>query len=317
MNLNIVYSSDNNYAQHVGVSLISLFENNKQFNKINVYIIENKINILNKKNLIYICNKYNRSIEFIKFSEFSNKLNLNIGNSISISSYARLFLSSVIDTSIEKILYLDSDSIINDSLAGLWNLDINDYYVAGVCDTVSDDTKLRINLDIDTPYINAGMLLINLKKWREEEIEKKFLEFIALNKGQVFHHDQGTINGVLNQKFLLLHPKYNSMATFFTMTRKEIMKYYGLKNYYNSKELDEAVNNPVFIHFTPAFVNRPWIKGCKHPLSYLYHKYLKMTPWKDIGLNKDNRSKGEKIVAFIFNNLPFKIANSLTNLIFK
>ena len=186
MNLNVVYSSDNNYAQHVGVSMISLFENNYEFEKIVVYFIGNDVSLENKNKLSLICEKFNRSIQFIDFQKFSNKIKLNIGNSISISSYARLFLSSMVDTNIDKVLYLDSDSIINSTLSGLWNEDISEYYVAGVSDTVSDQTKLKVNLGVNSPYINAGMILINLKKWREESIEEKFIEFIDSYNGKSF-----------------------------------------------------------------------------------------------------------------------------------
>ena len=74
------------------------------------------------------------------------------------------------------------------------------------------------------------------------------------------------------------------MTPFFTMSRDEIMQYYGLKEYYSEVELSEAINSPVFIHYTPAFVNRPWIKGSKHPLVSLYMKYLDLTPWKGTNL---------------------------------
>ena len=188
MNLSVVYSSDNNYAQHVGVSMISLFESNIEFNSIHVYLIENNISFDSKVNLKLICDKYNRIIKFIDFNKFSNKLQLNIGDSISVNSYARLFLSSIIDNSVDKIIYLDCDSIVNGSLCELWNKNISEYYVAGVSDTVSDNTKLQVNLDSNSPYINAGMLLINLKKWRDDDIEKNFIEFIDSYNGNVFHH---------------------------------------------------------------------------------------------------------------------------------
>lgn len=50
MNLNVVYSSDDNYAQHVGVSLLSLLQNNQHFNNINIFLIENNLSSYNKKN---------------------------------------------------------------------------------------------------------------------------------------------------------------------------------------------------------------------------------------------------------------------------
>lgn len=317
MDLIVVYSSDNLYAQHLGVSMISLFETNKEFKNIKVKVIENAISLNNKKNLTLICERYNREIEFVDFKNYSHKLNLDIGNSISINSYARLFLSSVLDLNIDKVLYLDCDSIINASLSELWRTDISGYYIAGVSDTVSNTTKLKVNMNTEKPYINAGMLLINLKRWRKEGMEKKFLDFISYYNGNVYHHDQGTINGVLNEKVLLLHPKYNSMSTFYSMTREQIILYYGMKDYYSELELNQAKNNPVFIHYTPAFVNRPWIKGSKHPQKSVYEKYLRMSPWVGVNSSKDNRSKGEKVVAFLFNNLPFRMANSLCKLIFK
>lgn len=317
MALNVVYSSDNNYAQHVGISMLSLFENNKDFDHIHIYLIENNISAENKSKLELVCKKYKRTIKFLGFNEISKKLKLNIGNQISLNSYARLFLPSVIESSIDKILYLDCDSIINGSLQELWRTDLSEHYVAGVCDTVSENTKVKINMDVQSSYINAGMLLINLKMWREEEIERKFVEFIAANNGQVFHHDQGTINAVLHHKFKILHPKYNAMTIFFTMRRTEIMQYYGLNDYYSEAELKASIDTPVFIHFTPAFVNRPWVKGCKHPLAAQYQKYVEMSPWKGVGLDADKRRMVEKMVAGLYNHFPFRMANGICRIIFK
>lgn len=317
MELNVVYSSDNNYAQHVGVSMLSLFENNKEFNCITIYLVEDNISVENKNKLVSISETYNRKIKFINFNQYKNSVKLNIGNSISINAYARLFITTMLNTDIEKVIYLDSDSIINNSLSDLWSININEYYVAGVCDTVSDNAKLKISMNVNQQYINSGMLLVNLKKWREERVEEKFKNFIEYYDGNVFHHDQGVINGVLKDSFLILPPKYNAMTTYFTMKREEIMEYYKLKDYYNESELKEAISNPIFIHFTPGFVNRPWVKGSKHPLKYLYVQYLDVSPWKGSKLSNDTRNKGEKIVAFMFEKLPFKTANSLRNLIFK
>lgn len=315
MNLNIAYSSDDNYAQHLGVSMISLFENNKIFNEINVYIIESKISPQNKERLENIAKEYGRHIHFMNFEKYEEKLKLNMENSISISAYSRLFLSQML-RDINKIIYMDCDSVINHRLYELWNIDLEEYYIAGVLDTVGYDTKLRIGLDKSDNYINSGMLLINLKKWREDNIQQKFIEFINYYSGNVFHHDQGVINGVLRDKILVLHPKYNSMTTFYTMTMENMMKYYKMDKYYSEKEIIEAKNNGVFIHYTPVFVNRPWIKGCKHPLNYVYKQYLDKTPWKDAPMWEDKRSKGEKVVSLLYNNLPFNIANGICNLIF-
>lgn len=316
MKLIVAYSSDNNYVQHVGVSMISLFENNKEFDEITVYIIENNISKENREKLKEISRRYNRHISYVNFDNFSGGLQLNINNSISTSTYARLLISSMLPDEVSKIIYLDCDSIVSGSLMDLWETDISEYYIAGVLDTVSDETKLQVGLDINSSYINAGMILINIKKWRKNNIVERFIKFIKKYNGNVFHHDQGTINGVLHEQCLVLHPRYNSMTVFFTLSREQIMEYYSLKNYYSSKELKEAVENPVFVHYTPAFAGRPWIKGCRHPLALEYRKYLNMTLWKEVELTRDTRKLREKIVSFLYNHIQFKIAHGICKLIF-
>lgn len=64
MKVNIAYSFDDNYAQHAGCSLISLLENNKDIEEIDIYIIDAKIGKENKTKIIHIANKYGRHIDF-------------------------------------------------------------------------------------------------------------------------------------------------------------------------------------------------------------------------------------------------------------
>ena len=127
--MNIVYSCDDNYAQHTGVSIISLLENNKHFDEINIYIVDNDIKNENKIKLNDIANRYKRKISYIDFKKYKEKLKLNMEWDISISSYARLFLTSMLPKSIERVLYFDCDSVIIKSLDELWNENIDNYYI--------------------------------------------------------------------------------------------------------------------------------------------------------------------------------------------
>ena len=197
---------------------------------------------------------------------------------------------------------------------------LNDCYIAGVADTVSQYSEnfTQIGLEETAIYINAGIILIDLKKWRLNQIEEKFIDFIAQRAGKVQHHDQGTINGVLHDHCKIIHPKYNVMSVFFSMTKDQIVNYYNMNSYYYLKEeLQEAINMPVIIHYTPGFVGRPWIMNCKHPLKDLYQTYLKMTPWKDVPLKRDNRKLTERMILLLYNKLPFKFAYGLCNILFE
>ena len=314
MNLVVVYSSDDNYTQHTGVSIVSLLDNNKHFDDIHIYVIDNEISKVNKEKLIDIINNYGRRISFIDFNKYKSMLNLNMQWNISISSYARLFISSMLPNNVDKVLYFDCDTVIVNKVDELWNTDIKDYYVAGVADTVSSSTKSSVGIDRDGKYINAGMLLINLKKWREDNIQDKFIEFININNGSVTHHDQGVINGVLQNNLKILKPNFNLMTVYYTMKREDIISYYSIDSeFYSEDVIQEALLDPVYIHFTPGFTTRPWIKGCKHPKKELYLSYLEKTPWKDTKLEKDKSKIRVKVVNWIYRNLSFKTAQSICN----
>lgn len=315
--LSIIYSSDNNYCVYMSTSIISLLENNKEFKYINIYVIDNKISDENKDKLEMIVRLYQRNIIFINFEKYKSYLNLNMQWNISISAYARLFVASMLPNNLDKILYFDCDTLIVNSLEELWNQDINDFYVAGVYDTVSGNTKQAIGLKNTDLYINSGMLLINLKKWREDNLEKRLLDFIDNHNGNVIHHDQGVINGVIkNKKILPL--KYNLMTSYLMMSRDNMIKFYKVEDsFYSQEQIDEAIKNPVYIHYTPGFTTRPWVKGCKHPYVDLYWKYLKLTPWKDFKPIKNNEKFHIKIVNWIYLNLPFDIADFLCKSLMK
>ena len=143
--MNVVYSSDDNYVQHAVTSIVSLAQNNKNFKKINIYLIENNISIEKRNQVENLIEKYEQlSLEWINFSKWLKKLKLNMQWDISISAYARLFISEMLDKNIDKILYLDCDIIVNQPVYDLWNMDIKEYYIGAVQDAVNDNT-IRTN----------------------------------------------------------------------------------------------------------------------------------------------------------------------------
>lgn len=318
-NLVIVYSSDDNYARHTGVSILSVLANNKHFKNIDIYIIENNICEDNKIKINKIVQNYNRNIQYIDFLNYKSKLNLNMEWEISISAYARLFIGNLVPKTLDKVLYFDCDTIVIGQLDELWAIEFQeDEYIAGVIDTVSEKSIKSIGMTKKDSYINSGMLLINLKKWREKEIQQQFINFIDKYNGKVNHHDQGVINGVLHTKCKILSPKFNLMTVFLMMKYEDILDYYDIKyNFYSKSELEQAKRNPIYIHFTPGFTTRPWVKGCKHPNKEIYLKYLQQTPWKNYELEKDNSKLAVKFINGLYRNFPVKIVNPLVNSIIR
>lgn len=309
MHLHIAYASDDNYVQYLGVSLVSLLDNNKEFERISIHILDNSLSDSNRKRLKWIVEQYQREIVFYGLKNLLDSLKkFEIPNTISISSYSRLFLSELIDSNINKIIYADCDSVFNASLKDLWEIRLDDYSIAAVEDHVGIDNKINIGIKDSDRYINAGFLLMNLVKIRNEGGLNKMMNIIKKYNGKVQHHDQGVINAAFDADIFYLHPKYNTMTSFYDFKNVlSIEDYYGATKYYSQEIINEAKENPIFIHLTPGFSKRPWVKGCRHPLKDKYWKYLAMTPWKNELEQEDKRQLKYKLIEKIYWIFGYKI----------
>lgn len=289
--LTIAYATDDSYAQHVAVSLFSLFSSAKSPKSLKVYILDNNLTDCHRNNLTETARKFNQELSFIDISDIGSRLpaDIDTGN-LSISTYCRLFVGQLLPNNIDKLLYLDCDTYINDDL-----MDITDYvpgddwFIAGVEDTMYPDLKESIGLERDELYVNAGVLLINLRKWRENNVVEKFIEFINHHHGAVPHLDQGVLNGVFKNGKIKLPLRYNVQSPIFAIHRREdLLSFFNLSEFYDSSSINSAKKSPSIIHYTSFFLERPWFKFSIHPYKNLYRKALKFTPYSETKLQQNN-----------------------------
>lgn len=301
----VAYAADDNYTKYLGISMLSLFQSNKDFGEIVVFVLDCGIQNPNKEKLKFIAEKFHRELNFMSMEAAISGLALNMGaRKISIASYARLFISSIIPKSYGRVLYLDCDTIVRDCLADIWNVDLEGCMVAGVRDTVDRFFLKKIGLEPDEYYVNAGVLLINLAAWRENDVECQFMDFIRKFEGNVPHHDQGTINGVCVKKKRIVEPRYNAISNIYSFSAKTIKSIYFMDSYYSEQELEEAKKEPAILHFTTGLVGRPWEKNCTHPMKEEYLKVANISPWKNDSLLSDGRKLSVKFFSCLYNHMP-------------
>lgn len=298
-NLHIAISSDSNYIMQSTIFAKSVAESNlKDFNEITIHLLARNISTEDELRFRNEIESFGLKLMIYDLSKIRQMPGIDIPNTISISSYARLFLSSLISKDIDKLIYADTDALNLKSFKDLWLTDLNGYSVAGVLDVVSNKAKTNIGLDCNLPYINAGFLLINLKFWRENQFEQKFIRFLHNHNGNVFHHDQGIINAICNNTIRILPPQYNVVSNFF-MKYDEICKTIP---FYSIQEIAKGLENAVFIHFTPGIVNRPWVKNCRHPLKNEYLVYKSKTSFRNTDLPYDNRPFRLRLLSTLYFN---------------
>lgn len=283
-NAHIVYASDDKFAEILGVSLVSLYENSKDLNEITVYILDSGISDENKNKLLMISSSYSRTdIKFISARNVSKILEMNVNTDRgSLSQYARLFISSDLPSDLERVLYLDCDIIINKSVSELWQLDMQGNTIAALKDAFSRQYRKNIELQNNDVMFNSGVMLVDLNKWRKNKIESKLLEFIKRKNGKIQQGDQGALNAVLSKETFCFEPRFNSVTIFYDFTYKEILIYRKPVDFYSENDIIKAVDNPSIIHFTTSFLSeRPWYEGCNHHYADKWLKYKKMSPWAD------------------------------------
>lgn len=195
------------WYKYLVVDVYSLLKFNTNVKKIYLFLETGDIKKI--KYLEQIRNKYNVEINIINFSNYMDKyLDDKSPNKDTIYSnfcFSRLVLSDFIKE--DKVIYLDTDTIVRKDISRLWKLNIDDYYVAGVKDYgVMDDNYLQ-SLNLSGKYINSGVVLFNLNKIRKDKIVDKWFKLI--NSKKLLYPDQDALNIICSDYELYLPSMYN------------------------------------------------------------------------------------------------------------
>ncbi len=206
--LNLAFCINDNHANYLffTISMIKKYNRN-----INVYVLTTDLSVISKKKLKTLETE-NVTINFIDINKdkFTN-LPLTM-QGITVETYYRYLLPEVLPN-LDKVIYLDSDLLINGDLREIWDIDLEDYYLAGVneIDLVNrfPEYKIKLGFNLEDLFINAGVLVFNLHKMRQDNIsEHLFSETIRL-KDTIMFQDQDVINIALKGKILELPLVYN------------------------------------------------------------------------------------------------------------
>lgn len=304
--MNIAYACDDNYIAHTGISILSLFDSNQSVDEIAIYLISVNISEENITHIHNIVVKYKRKLIIIPFKELCPNLRLsNVGRHIE-TVYAKLFFGNI--ANVDKIIYLDSDIIINGSLKEMWDIDLNDNYF-GLLKTVTKDYCEKLGLNISDPFYNDGVAIVNSKKLRQDNVQENFLKFIDSFNGNPPVLSEGTINVVCRGKIMSIHPKFNFGSSFLMHSNKNLNIISSEVLYYPAGIIDEARSNPIVIHYLAGWFKRPWEVECTHPFKDKYLEFKKKTIWNDEKLKDKKLPFKLFILKHIYYLLPVKIAN--------
>ena len=308
--LNILAQSSDYYAPFAGVMLTSLFENNKDIEHISVYLVTTDMSENNKKRFQCLSKQYKRTIKFIDAKKMDCFLTKNQVPKYhdSYAAYYKMFALSMIEDSIERLVYLDSDIIINGSLEKLITEDLDGKTLGMVIDPSPEEYKKIIKVN-SRYYYNTGVIIFDVKKWNDLECEKQVVEYIK--ERQVIYPiaDQDIVNVVFQDEISTIPLKYNFPTGALIFKEFNFFKKaYGVRNYYSEEEFIQVQKKPTVIHYLGPFGTKPWLNmnlsSQYWPAKNLWRKIYSKSLWNDFPCIQQKMSFINRIQFTLFRMLP-------------
>lgn len=261
--IHIGYGIDDNYARCTGTSIASFCINNpnKYFS---FHILCSNLSLTNKKNFSLLAERFSINIKIYELNTlFLESLNLPTKLYLPLSTYFRFILPLILKN-YNKIFYIDADIICLSHCEELFDISLNNNIIAAIPD-VNWLQKQRIkDLKLSNHnYFNAGVLIIDVKKWNNFNIINKMLKQLSSNSSKFKYLDQDILNILLTQKIYYLPQIYNCID-LTTINHKDI----------------------VLLHF--AANPKPWnicwslSPNCNEFNKNLYQYYENQTPWSGL-----------------------------------
>lgn len=178
---------------------------------------------------------------------------------------------------LDRVLYLDADTLAVDTLAPLWDTDIDGRYVAAVTNVFEPgmvDHPRRLGLAGGETYFNSGVLLFNLDQMRSDGRTEAILACARTER--LLWPDQDALNLVLGARRVSLHPRWNCMNTLYYTPEARAV--------FGPQAVREATASPAILHFEGPQLAKPWHYLNRHPRREEYYRQRRQTPWPEVAI---------------------------------
>ena len=311
--INICFAINDSYTNHCCILIKSILAKIKKKYSLRIYIFHNNLSEPNKSKILKTSNYCahfiqvdSTSVSELPIPKYSHFCEVN---------YFRLLIPRFLPD-IDKVIYLDSDIIVNTDISDLWEIELEENYLACVEDNISESDRIRelTPLDNDFKYYNSGVLLLNCRKFRAENIENKLFAFGKKYYNQIYIVDQDLLNAVVNKQILYINKNWNYQINLELQNNSNLDIFKLKIIHYTGKKKAFHVN--VFNKYAwPYYSNMSLLDICISQLN-LFLKQSIMTISQNIKFirfiyNSAKLPKNATIAIFGRNNFSKKILNYL------
>lgn len=281
--------TDKNYFMPCGIVMISICENHKNIPIcFHIVLTNEEEQTPSTKELEDIVKRYGQKLNIyeIKADDLAD-FKCNGLSYISTSAFTRLLLADIIPIGISRIIYLDCDTIVDGSLLQMWNTKLPKGCCVGAVRDAFGTLAIQhaaIGTSVGIPYVNSGVLLIDLDLWRTENYSKKCAELARHKKYPLL--DEDVLNDLFQNNIFLLPFQYNLQVHFYVNNNVN----WAVETS-DLPELKQALKKPIIIHYVSRI--KPWNSlACLK--REVWEKYYNLSSWKSTLVLDYNASASEE-----------------------
>jgi len=272
----IACATDAHYVTPLAVMLRSVLTNLSKDRKAAIYIIDGGVDQQSREKVSRGLSSEQAAIEWIPVNPEAYS-GAPLWGRMPVSTYYKLAIADALPPSVHKAVWLDCDLIVTTDLALLYDIDLGGYDVRAAQDSVVPlvsspfgiAAHQSLGIPADAKYFNAGVMLVDLDRWRAERTSQRVLDYLRRFGDSVFFWDQEGLNAVLAGKWGELDPRWNCNASVPQRRRASGGR--------AGRGSEPGSDRPWIIHW--AGYLKPWRYPGRDPEKLLYFKYLDMTPW--------------------------------------
>ena len=254
-NVHVSLNIDDKYIYPSIVFLTSLLDNRANSTFYNIHILgNNNLSMISKNKINQLIDKFGNNSVKLNYYNLEGYFKNATVHYVSLSTYFKLHLPSLLPY-LDKIIYIDGDVLNFQDLSEMYNITLKkNIYYCGITDYIDHLNELKVFWISTDKYINAGVLLINLKALRENSIEKKIIDFVSTHR--LRFEEQTAINTICYNNTQVLPYKYNLFAypTFDGLSKLNDQQ--NAKYKVSLAELNQSFNDPTLYHYVS--IEKPW-----------------------------------------------------------
>ena len=254
--------SDDNYAQHLGVTIQSLLSCDGKPTDLVIHVVDCGISAPNLERLRGMVQGHRAVLDVIA-APMERFAQAPVSGHINRAAYFRI-LGPELLPDVSRFLYLDCDIVVVDDLEPLWATELDGRVVGAVRDFIGQERPVLIGMPEGSPYFNSGVLLFDADRWRREDVGGACQRFIVEHPEVLLYCDQDALNHELVDRWKPLDPRWNMQASVFMESHLRARR----------RELEPSA---AVIHYSSW--QKPWDFHTDHPRTRDYYRILDRTPW--------------------------------------